>query len=71
MGKKAAIKFVQHEEKTEKTGEIIKMAFTDLTDCDNMNNAGIPCEYQAKYTRFRQKKAELVIIKEARLWQEK
>ena len=53
MGKKAVIKFVQHEEKTEKTGEIIKMAFTDLTDCDNINKAGIPCEYQIKYTRFR------------------
>ena len=53
--KNPVINFVHHEEKSEKARKNTKMAFTDLTDCDNINNAGISCEYQIMYTRFRQK----------------
>jgi len=45
--------FVQHKEKLKKIEETTKRTFTYLTLCDNIDKAGISCEYQIKYTKFR------------------
>ncbi|MBQ4583159.1 MAG: hypothetical protein IJB04_07970 [Oscillospiraceae bacterium] len=62
LGKKAEkgiIIFVQHKEKIKKIEETTKRPFTYLTHCDNIDKAGIPCEYQVKYTKFRRGKRNL------------
>ena len=56
---KGIIIFVQHKEKIEKIEETTKRPFTYLTHCDNIDKAGIPCEYQVKYTKFRRGKRNL------------
>ena len=47
------------KEKIEKIEETTKRPFTYLTHCDNIDKAGIPCEYQVKYTKFRRGKRNL------------
>ena len=54
---KGIINFVQHKEKIKKAGETTKRPFTDLTVCDTIDKADIPCEYQVKYTRFRMRES--------------